>query len=337
MKILKKYANGGSTKGDGTPRKPIHIRKPKERGNPFNTGTGLRKRKMSADTERMKKRQGPIKPAGPPARKYMGGGKMKEYANGGTEPHNSFDMRRNKRNKRRERFTGGSTEPSNSFEMRRNKRSRGGLRPIGPAGPAPRRRRPIGPAGPAPKMMGRVKREKKYENGGLNPDIERAKAQERERSKEGKRFDKKFSKKRKQYDKDIRKGKTKEMPHERTFKFRKKGESIFKKRGKFTVETAREKGKRKHDERMQHLKDTYKMKEGKRGKRFQGGGTIGRAPGGQKDEKQRERMRARLGGGADNPGRGGVKGMDTASFKKMREARRRSAIKKKFPGGLKSR
>jgi hypothetical protein len=80
-----------------------------------------------------------------------------------------------------------------------------------------------------------------------------------------------------------------------------------------------------------------KMKEyGHGGKmKYENGGTIGRAPGGQRNERRKERMRKRLSGGADNPGRGGVKGMDTASFKKMREARRRDAIKKRFPGGYK--
>jgi len=83
MKILKKYANGGSTKGDGTPRKPIHIRKPKERGNPFNTGTGSKYRKLA---DKMKKRQGPARGGTEPhnsfemkGRKYMGGGKMKVH------------------------------------------------------------------------------------------------------------------------------------------------------------------------------------------------------------------------------------------------------------------
>jgi len=247
MKILKKYANGGSTKGDGTPRKPIHIRKPKERGNPFNTGTGLRKRKMSADTERMKKRQGPIKPAGPPARKYMGGGKMKEYANGGTEPHNSFDMRRNKRDEKRK---AKGTFPS----------GRGGAKGTFPSGPAPRRRRPIGPAGPAPKMMGRVKREKKYENGGLNPESTQSPMKESGKLKKKlSRFDKKFGKKRKQYDKDVSKGRTTEAPHERTFKFRKKGESVFSKRGKYTVELGPEARKRRMKQAAQDVRQEAKM------------------------------------------------------------------------------
>ena len=245
MKILKKYANGGSTKGDGTPRKPIHVRKPKERGNPFNTGTGSKYRKLA---DKMKKRQGPARGGYTfhemKGRKYMGGGKMKEYANGGTEPHNSFDMRRNKRNKRRERFTGGSTEPHNSFEMRNGMSKRQQARPGGGS-----------------KRPGGIRSNKRrFENGGTNPEKRMTKTVSKlKKKREGRRFDKKFARKRKQYDKDVSKGRTTEAPHERTFKFRKKGESVFSKRGKYTVELGPEARKRRMKQAAQDVRQEAKM------------------------------------------------------------------------------
>jgi hypothetical protein len=248
MKILKKYANGGSTKGDGTPRKPIHVRKPKEKGNPFNTGTGSKFRKLA---NRMKKRQGPAE-----GRKYMGGGKMKEYGHGGKMKYeNGGTMGRapggqrdeKQRERMRARLGGGADNPGRGGvkgmdkdrmeEMQKRRRMRKRMRSA----------KLMKGAGKGAAQMGVRSGVKSMEDGGTNPEKRMTRTVsdlKKKRSREGKRFDKKFSRKRKQYDKDVSKGRTKDAPHERTFKFRKKGDSVFKKRGKFTVETAREKKQR---------------------------------------------------------------------------------------------
>jgi len=273
MKILKKYANGGSTKGDGTPRKPIHVRKPKERGNPFNTGTGSKYRKLA---DKMKKRQGPARGGYTfhemKGRKYMGGGKMKEYANGGTEPHNSFDMRRNRKNKKRERLTGGSTEPHNSFDMRRERKKRISERKKRLTGGSTEphnsfemrngmsKRQQARPGGGSKRPGGIRSNKRRFENGGTNPEKRMTKTVSKlKKKREGRRFDKKFARKRKQYDKDVSKGRTTEAPHERTFKFRKKGESVFSKRGKYTVELGPEARKRRMKQAAQDVRQEAKM------------------------------------------------------------------------------
>lgn len=300
MKILKKYANGGSTKGDGTPRKPIHIRKPKERGNPFNTGTGSKYRKLA---DKMKKRQGPARGGTEPhnsfemkGRKYMGGGKMKEYGHGGTTGRAPGDQKNEKQRARlRKRFGGGSSTGGRggvegmdtaSFKKMREERRRRKIEKENPGG-----------------YKGR-----KMEFGGVGKE-------------KPSRFKRKFAKKRKQYDKDVRKGKTKEAPHERTFKFRPDGQSVFKKRKKYNVENEPELRKRKRSERHEKITKIDKNEEGRypdtevtedtppsrpskrpntpntedgpRRPRFENGGTTGRVPGGQKDERQRDRLRRR--------------------------------------------
>ena len=351
MKILKKYENGGKSTKDDTRRRPKgknlseRVIGPgggppeKEKGNPFNTGTGSKYRKLKG---RLKKRQGPARGGTEPhnsfemkGRKYMGGGKMKEYANGGTigrAPGGQKEMRDKER--LRKRLSGGSSTGG-----------RGGVKGMDTDSfkemKEARRRRSIEKANPGG-YKGR-----KMEFGGVGKE-------------KPSRFERKFARQRGKYDKDVKKGRTQEAPHERTFKFRKKGKSVFSKRGKYTVELGPEARKRRmkqeptKDPKVQEPRPdkrptTPNTEDGPRRPRFKNGGTTGRGPGGaphgtvgrvpndQRDEKRKEKFRKRLGGGADKPGRGGVKGMDTASFKKMKEARRRKAIKKRFPGGLKSR
>ena len=84
MKILKKYANGGKSTKDDTRRRPTERvigpggRPPeKEKGNPFNTGTGSKYRKLK---NRFNKRQGP------PQEYEKIYGKGRKYANGGNSP-----------------------------------------------------------------------------------------------------------------------------------------------------------------------------------------------------------------------------------------------------------
>ena len=124
------------------------------------------------------------------------------------------------------------------------------------------------------------------------------------------RFERKFAKQRGKYDKDVKKGRTQEAPHERTFKFRPDGQSVFKKRKKYNVEHDHELRKRKRSERHEEDQRRYPKTEdtppsrppikapdtedGSRRPRFENGGTTGRVPGGQKDERQRDRLRRRI-------------------------------------------
>ena len=220
MKILKKYANGGSTKGDGTPRKPIHVRKPKEKGNPFNTGTGSKFRKLA---NRMKKRQGPAE-----GRKYMGGGKMKEYGHGGKmKEYGHGGKMKYENGGTMGRAPGGQRDERQKEAMRKrlggkaDNPGRGGVRGMDKDRMEEMQKRR--------RMRKRMRSAKSMEDGGVNKPS---------------RFGKKFARKRRQYEKDVSKGRTKDMPHERTFKFRKRGEGVFKKRGKYSVETERERKQR---------------------------------------------------------------------------------------------
>ena len=246
MKILKKYANGGSTKKDDSRKRPIGPGgKPpeKEKGNPFNTGTGSKFRKLA---NRMKKRQGPAE-----GRKYMGGGKMKEYGHGGKMKYeNGGTMgrapggQRDERQKEamRKRLSGKTDNPGRGGvrgmdkdrmeEMQKRRRMRKRMRSA----------RLMKGAAKGAAQMGARAGARSMEDGGVNP-----------KSDKPSRFAKKFARKRKKYEKDVKKGRTQEMPHKRTFKFRKKGDSIFKKRGKFNVETRGEKS-----ERMAHMKSRGK-------------------------------------------------------------------------------
>ena len=253
MKILKKYANGGSTKKDDSRKRPIGPGgKPpeKEKGNPFNTGTGSKFRKLK---NRFKKRQGPAE-----GRKYMGGGKMKEYGHGGKMKYeNGGTMgrapggQRDERQKEamRKRLSGKTDNPGRGGvrgmdkdrmeEMQKRRRMRKRMirakqRSQTRDERRSRRNAMMGGAAKGATQMGAMAGAKSMEDGGVNKPS---------------RFDKKFARKRKKYEKERKKPGTHEMPHKRTFKFRKKGESIFKKRGRYNVETRGEKS-----ERMAHLK-----------------------------------------------------------------------------------
>lgn len=241
MKILKKYANGGKSTKDDTKRTGGRVIGPggrppeKEKGNPFNTGTGSKYRKLKG---RLNKRQGPARGRTEPhnsfemkGRKYMGGGKMKEYGhggkmkyeNGGTigrAPGGQKEMRDKER--LRKKLGGGSTTPG-----------RGGVKAMDTASfkkmKEARRRRSIEKANPG------GYKGKKMEFGGVGKE-------------KPSRFERKFAKKRRQYDKDVSKGRTKEAPHERTFKFRPDGQSVFKKRKLYNVENEPELRKRRKDD-----------------------------------------------------------------------------------------
>ena len=182
MKILKKYANGGKSTKDDTKRTGGRVIGPggrppeKEKGNPFNTGTGSKYRKLKG---RLNKRQGP--------------------ARGRTEPHNSFEMKGRK-------YTA-------SFKKMKEARRRRSIEKANPGG----------------------YKGKKMEFGGVGKE-------------KPSRFERKFAKKRRQYDKDVSKGRTKEAPHERTFKFRPDGQSVFKKRKLYNVENEPELRKRRKDD-----------------------------------------------------------------------------------------
>ena len=266
MKILKKYANGGSTKKDDSRKRPIGPggkRPEKEKGNPFNTGTGSKFRKLA---NRMKKRQGPAE-----GRKYMGGGKMKEYGHGGKMKYeNGGTMGRAPGGQRdemqkeamRARLGGGANNPGRGGvrgmdkdrmeEMQKRRRMRKRMRSARLRNQRrderkSRRDAMMRGATKGAAQMGARAVAGSMENGGMNPEpgtIGTVREERAARSKEGKRFDKKFARKRKQYEKDVKKGRTQEAPHERTFKFRKKGDSVLKKRGKYTVETERERKQR---------------------------------------------------------------------------------------------
>jgi hypothetical protein len=300
----RKYANGGKSTKDDTRRTGGRVIGPgggppeKEKGNPFNTGTGSKYRKLKG---RLKKRQGPARGGTEPhnsfemkGRKYMGGGKMKEYANGGTigrAPGGQKEMRDKER--LRKRLSGGSSTGG-----------RGGVKGMDTASfkkmKEARRRRSIEKANPGG-YKGR-----KMEFGGVGKE-------------KPSRFERKFAKQRGKYDKDVKKGRTQKAPHERTFKFRPDGQSVFKKRKLYNVEHDHELRRRKRSERHEEKQrpgsdeqrpdkrpTTPNTEDGPRRPRFKNGGTtgrgpggaphgtVGRVPGGQKDERQRDRLRRRI-------------------------------------------
>tara|TARA_R100000988_G_C3979174_1_gene155912 strand:- start:285 stop:1076 length:792 start_codon:yes stop_codon:yes gene_type:complete len=263
MKILKKYANGGKSTKDDTRRRPkgknLSERvigpggKPpekKEKGNPFNTGTGSKFRKKE-DYKKPKFK----------GRKYMGGGKMKEYGHGGKMKYENGGTNDDRVERRQ--------EMAERRKESRKDRSRNRMRKMATDRRMSARNDRRGARDERVEQM-KAKGMNTMENGGLNPEEGKMRRTvgdlKKKRSREGKRFDRKFSRKRKQYDKDVSKGRTKEMPHERTFKFRGKGDSVFKKRGKFTVENEREK-KQRLDSRLAPVEGRQEARDDRRRRR----------------------------------------------------------------------
>jgi hypothetical protein len=248
MKILKKYANGGTEPHNSFEMKKAKRGEKRRAKGTFPSGRGggkgtipsgrgggtephnsfeKRRRKMTkAEVDRMKKRKGP---AGPPARKYMGGGKMKEYGHGGEMKYENGGTNDDRMERRQ--------EMAERRKESRKDRSRNRMRKM-----ATDRR--MSARDERMEQM-KAKGMNTMEDGGTNLN-----------KKKPSRFERKFSKKRGQYDKDVKKGKTKEAPHERTFKFRPDGQSIFKKRKKYNVENESELRKRKEREERKTRKNT---------------------------------------------------------------------------------
>jgi len=235
MKILKKYANGGTE-----PHNSFEMRRGKkikqkemrgkERGNPFNTGTSKRKPITKMDLEGM-----PASPPGTIRKPWKFKGKVRKYANGGTTDDRTErrGVMRDRREGAREDRMRGRARMQKQTIMERSRAER----------QQARKNRPTPTSSPGwPKMeFGGVGKEKPT------------------------RFERKFAKQRDKYDKDVKKGRTQEAPHERTFKFRPDKQSIFKKRKKYNVEHAHELEDRKGRESERIANDDMLVNTKQRG------------------------------------------------------------------------